>query len=461
MIRAGLLDIAAALGLRIDADDPHLAEVEIAGVSIDSRQLLPGNLFVAITGARVDGHDYLAAAQAAGASAALVSRPVASDLPQLQVADTAAALADIARRWRLCCPARVVGITGSCGKTTVKHLTSQILTLAGPCHTSAGNLNNEIGLPLSVCALPDSARFAVFEMGAGKPDDIAVLANIAHPDVALVNNVAAAHLERLHSLDGVASTKGALYSMLPDSGIAVINADDAYADYFAGLCGHRTIYRFALDHPADIQGQVLATSVERQRLAIRTPLGAFAVELPLPGRHNARNALAACALALAAGAELADLAAGLATASTTPGRLQTLHLANGVTLIDDSYNANPGSMQAAIDTLAQAPGQRWLVLGDMRELGADSARLHHEVGAYARSRGIEQLFAVGSESLHTCAGYGAGAEHFADQASLIARLQAALTADSTCLIKGSRGSAMDRVVRALGAIQDGGSDHVA
>lgn len=455
MIHACLSDLAAAFGLRI-----HGADAEIAGVSIDSRAVQAGNLFVAIAGERVDGHNFLEAAKAAGASAALVSHPVAVDLPQLVVRDTQTALGDIARRWRLCCDARVVGLTGSNGKTTVKALTHEILSRAGSCHSTQGNLNNELGLPLTLCALPDDTRFAVLEMGSGKLGDIEYLANIAHADVALVNNIAPAHLERMLSLQGIAMTKGAIYSALSEQGIAVINAEDEFAEYFTGLAGDRQIYRFGLTDRADIRGHVLSEGA-KQQLRIETPLGTIEVALALPGRHNALNALAACALALGAGASLAHVAEGLTAAKPVSGRLKLRSLTNGAQLIDDSYNANPGSVRAAIDTLSTLPGQHWLVLGDMAELGNDSESLHSDVGAYAKARGIHRLLAVGPRSLATCRGFGASAEHFSTQSELIEALRGSVSAGITVLIKGSRSSAMDNIVRALADTECGDTNHVA
>jgi UDP-N-acetylmuramoyl-tripeptide--D-alanyl-D-alanine ligase len=456
MIHACLSDLAAAFGLRLNG-----ADAEIAGVSTDTRSLKAGNLYVALKGERVDGHDFVAAAKAAGASAALVEHAVGVDLPQLAVRHTEVALGDIARRWRLCCAARVVGITGSNGKTTVKSLTHEILSRAGTCHTTQGNLNNEVGLPLTLCALPDDYRYAVIEMGAGKPGDIEYLANIAHPDVALVNNVAPAHLERMLSVQGVAATKGAIYTTLSDQGIAVINAEDAFASYFVGLAGARRIFRFGLVDAADIRGRVISATGTSQRLAITTPLGDIEVQLPLPGLHNARNALAATALALGAGAALSHVQSGLEAATAVNGRLKQHRLANGATVIDDSYNANPGSIRAAIDTLADIGGERWLVLGDIAELGSDSATLHHGVGAYARERGIDRLLAVGPRSLDTCKGYGDRAEHFPNQAALIETLQGGLGVGITVLIKGSRSSAMDRVVSGLLGAASGDKTHAA
>lgn len=455
MINASIADLAAALNARlIGAGDK-----EIAGVAVDSRKLQAGNLFVALRGERVDGHDFVDAARAAGAAAALVERVVPSALPQLLVKDATLALGELARRWRLCCAARVVAITGSNGKTTVKNLTAAILSTEASCHATQGNLNNEIGLPLSLAALPEDARYAVLEMGAGKPGDIASLAAIAFADVALVNNIAPAHLERMLSLEGIAETKGAIYSALPETGIAVINREDAFAEYFIRLAGNRRVLGFAIDRPAEVRGHILESAAST-RLQIDTPLGTIEVRLALAGRHNAMNALAATAAALAAGANLHQVQVGLESVSAASGRLCSERLACGLTLIDDSYNANPGSTRAAIEVLAGLPAPRSLVLGDMRELGPRSAELHAAIGSHAAAAGIDALYTVGSASEHAARAFGAGARHFPDQASLIAVLRTTLSGGSV-LVKGSRGSMMEHVVGALRALDNGGSTHAA
>ncbi len=456
MIAMRLSELAAAIGARLVG-----ADREFAGVVADSRKLEAGQLFVALRGERVDGHDFVADVAARGAAAAVVERELDVSASQLVVANAERALAEIARVWRARCRATVVGITGSNGKTTLKTLTHSILSRAGRCHVNPGNLNNEIGLPLSLCALPTDADFAVCEMGAGKPGDIAYLARIALPRISIVNNVGAAHLERMGSLRGVAETKGAIYAALPSDGIAVINAEDAFADYFRGLAGKRAQMSFALDRTADVRGQILASEPSSQRIVIDTAAGSITVTLPLPGRHNALNALAATALALAAGASLDHVRLGLETATAVGGRLVRKPLANGATLIDDSYNANPASMRAAIDTLRAQPSPRWLVVGDMKELGPDAAELHRGIGAYARERGIERFYAVGELSRHACAGYGAGAHHFETQQDLIAALRADLVAGVTLLTKGSRSSAMDRVANAISSHAESGGSHAA
>lgn len=426
------------------------SDAEITGVAIDTRKLQPGDLFVAIKGERADGHDYLDAAAARGAVAALVTRKVDSELPQVLVNDAELALGDLASAVRAQRDVRVVGITGSNGKTTVKTLVASILSRHGRTHVSAGNFNNELGLPLSLLSMPRDTEYAVFEMGAGKPGDIAYLAAIARPDIGLVTLIAPAHLARMGSIEGVAETKGALYQALPADGIAIINADDAFASFFGGLAGARRQLRFGLEQPADVGADIIEQRVDGSRFVLSTPHGDAEVALPLPGRHNIANALAATAVALALEVPLETIVAGLEQVPGVAGRLRRETMEGGWTLIDDSYNANPSSMAAAIDTLLLAGGERWLVLGDMAELGTDARALHAGIGERARERGVDRLFAVGPLGVATVEAFGAGGEHFDDKATLIAALQAQLHAGVTCLVKGSRSAGMEQVVAALG-----------
>ena len=425
-------------------------DVPLRGVSTDTRQLAPGMLFVAIRGERVDGHDFLAQASAAGAAGALVERRVPdAQLPQVQVADTLAALGDLASAVRARSSVQVVGITGSSGKTTVKNLCAAILEGVASTHATAGNQNNEIGLPLSLLNMRDDARYAVLEMGAGKPGDIAYLAGIARPHVALVNNVAPAHLERLGSIEGVAETKGAIYAALPADGIAVINAEDAFAGYFAAQAGTRSVLQFGLAADADVRAGDVHSDLAGSRFELITPAGRAAVMLPLPGLHNVRNALAAAALAHALEVAPPQIAVGLARAGAVHGRLARRAMPGGWTLIDDSYNANPGSVAAAIETLALAGGETWLVLGDLAELGPAASALLAELGRKARTAGITRLWTVGRLSAEASRAFGHAARHFDDQAALAAALRAELHAGVTCLVKGSRSAAMERVIDRL------------
>jgi UDP-N-acetylmuramoyl-tripeptide--D-alanyl-D-alanine ligase len=296
--------------------------------------------------------------------------------------------------------------------------------------------------------MPEDAEYAVLEMGAGKPGDIAYLAAIARPEIGLVNNIAPAHLERMGTVEGIAETKGALYAALPPHGVAVINADDAFAGLFATLAGTRRTLHFGIDHAADVRGEILESGAH-MRFALSLPGARAEVVLPLSGRHNVMNALAAAAIALALDVPVATIQRGLETAQPVKGRLQRHSLPGGWTLIDDSYNANPASTEAAIAAVAAEPGEAWLVLGDMRELGPQAPVLHARIGGVARAAGISRLYAVGGLAAAAAGTFGSKARYFANQSELIAALSADVHPGVSVLVKGSRGSAMDRVVRAL------------
>lgn len=438
----------------------------IHAVGVDTRTLMPGALYLALRGEAHDGHDFCARARAAGAHALLVERDVDEALPRLVCADTRIALGQIAAHLAQARATRLVAITGSNGKTTTRTLTRAILAQSDPeVWSNAGNRNNEIGLPLAVIDQPENARLAVYEMGAGAPGDIAYLAAIARPDIALVTNVAPAHLERMGSLLGIADTKAAIYDALPADGIAVINADDAFAPYFRERAGARRVLDFALDASAQVTASAVQPHQDGSRFVLQSPWGAAEVTVPLPGRHQVGNALAAAAVALSAGASLDDVVVGLAAAPGVPGRLQTVTLGDGTVVLDDSYNANPGSVAAAIQTLvAQAHrsgAQAWVALGDMRELGPGAAVLHAEVGQRARDAGVARLLTVGEMSRHAAHAFGPGGEHFVDQTALIERLKARSAGPVLLLVKGSRGSRMDRVVDALAGTGTEGEEHAA
>jgi UDP-N-acetylmuramoyl-tripeptide--D-alanyl-D-alanine ligase len=450
----------------------HGADTRVRGVFTDTRAPVLGALFVAIKGERFDAHEFVVAAKQAGAAAVMVAHRVEVDLPQIVVADTTLALGDLASAVRAQRRARVVGITGSNGKTSVKTLVASILALHGKTHVNAGNFNNEIGLPRSLLALPEEADYAVLEMGAGKPGDIAYLAAIARPEIGLVNNIAPAHLERMGTLEGIAETKGALYTSLPAHGTAIVNADDAFATMFIGLAGARRVLRFGLERTADVRAEMGAPAASQFTLI--TPSGNVEVAMPRAGHHNLRNALAAAAIAHALDVPMETIKRGLETAPAVAGRMTRHAMAAGWTLIDDSYNANPGSTAAAIEVLAAEPGEAWLVLGDMRELGAQAEALHAQIGALARERGIACLYTVGELAAAAARAFGKNARQFVDQRALVAALQADLLAANVfagvrVLVKGSRGSAMDRVVRALlddangagNSGNGGGARHVA
>ncbi|WOS40206.1 UDP-N-acetylmuramoyl-tripeptide--D-alanyl-D-alanine ligase [Xanthomonas rydalmerensis] len=493
MKRLPLSMIAHWAGAELHGDD-----VAIDAISHDTRSLAAGSLYVALRGERFDGHAFAADAAARGASALLVERVQPQiELPQIVAADTQLALARIAAGMQRGRATRVAAITGSNGKTSVKALLLAILQHAcridgGSVYANPGNRNNEIGLPLAVIEAPDDADYAIYEMGAGKPGDIAYLADIAPPQVSLVNNIAAAHLERMGSLLGVAQTKGAIYTALRADGTAVVNADDAFGLWFEQRLpmgeARPQVLRFGLQPGAEVGAAQIRMAADRTQFVLTTPRGDVEATLPLPGRHNLQNALAAAALALALDVAPARIAAGLAQVQPVPGRQITHTLPNGAVLIDDSYNANPGSLAAAIDALAAAGGERWLVLGDMRELGAGAEALHASGGRRARDAGLTRLYALGPLSAHAAQAFGENGRVFDSHAALIEALQRDLAAvagtreqqdqeqevkhmhentgapsvgapsrdlgpgsrvPATLLVKGSRGSAMDTVVRAL------------
>ena len=434
----------------------------IDAVATDTRALPQGRaaLFVALKGENFDGHDHVAAAAAGGCVAALVSCEVDVAIPQVVVADSERALGELAAAVQRERTTNVLAITGSNGKTSVKTLLLSILDQAGGAYANPGNRNNEIGLPLAVLDAPDDARFAVYEMGAGKPGDIAYLTAIARPDVALVNNIAPAHLERMGSLLGVADTKAAIYDALPADGTAIINADDAFAPYFIERAHGRRIVRVGLEASADISARDIRADGDGSRFVLATPRGEVEVALPMPGRHNVRNALAAAAMALGAGATLEQARNGLNAVQPVAGRLVSHRLRCGAVLVDDSYNANPGSLDAAIDTLASSGDDAWLVLGDMRELGADEIALHAQAGARAKAAGIARLYTLGALSQAAADAFGDGARGFASHAQLAETLSVELRDGVRVLVKGSRGSAMDRIVKALLA-SDAAADKAA
>ena len=424
----------------------------VDAVATDTRTL-PGTgapLFVALKGENFDGHAHVAQAVSGGCVAVLVSRETDADVSQVIVDDTRRALAALATAVQGARgDARVVAITGSNGKTSVKTLTEAVLAQAGKTYATPGNRNNEIGMPLAVLDAPEDARFSIYEMGTGAPGDIAYLTAIAAPDVGLVNNVAPAHLERMGSLLEIANTKAAVYDDLRDGGIAVVNADDSFAPYFVQRAGAHKVVRFGLDHGADVSARDIALANDGSRFLLVTPKGEAAVELAMPGRHNVRNALAAAAIGHALGMDLPQIAAGLNAARPVKGRQMAHVLHNGAVLVDDSYNANPGSLTAAIDTLAASGAEAWLVLGDMRELGADEIALHAQVGAQAKAAGIARLYTLGPLSVHAAQAFGEGAREFASHEALAETLAQELGAGTRVLVKGSRGSAMDRIVGAL------------
>jgi UDP-N-acetylmuramoyl-tripeptide--D-alanyl-D-alanine ligase len=434
------------------------ADAVFEGVTIDSRAIRGGELFVALRGARQDGHAFVAQAQASGAAAALVSQWCDGGLPQLRVDDTLSGLQRLSAHWRSRFDMPVVAVTGSNGKTTTKQMLAAIFEARGPVLATRGNLNNHIGVPLTLLGLRAEHRTAVIEMGANHAGEIASLAALARPDVGVITQAGDAHLEGFGSRDGVARAKGELFAAL-DGGVAVINADDPYAALWRGLASKASQLHFGIDADCDVQAQQIEPLADGagSRFTLRTPGGAAAVRLSLPGRHSVMNALAAAACGVALGLDVDEIARRLADVEPAQGRLSDKRTPQGARVIDDSYNANPGSLRAAIELLSQLPGRRCLVLGDMAELGADAAELHREAGRRARAMGVDHLYTLGSLAAQAAEGFGADAEAFDDIGALQAALQARLDADTVVLVKGSRSARMERVVAALAGSVDGGA----
>lgn len=442
MIEGRLSWLAGATGLVLRGEDALFR-----GVSIDTRTLQPGQLFVAVRGQRFDGHAFVDAARAAGAAAVVVERPTGSSAPELVATDSARALATIAALWRAAMPAEVVAVTGSNGKTTVKQMLAAILEGMGPTLATHGNLNNEYGVPLTLCRLDRTIRYAVIEMGAAKRGDIAFLADLARPVVGVVTNARAAHLDGFGDIDGVALGKGELFPALPLDGTAVVNADDVRQSVWRELAGGRRVIDFGVQQPARVTGHRSASCAP---CSIQVDGKTITVDLPVPGLHGLANALAATAAALALGVPLPCIAAGLERFVPPEGRLGRRQAACGATVLDDTYNANPASLQAAVEVLTGMPGQPWVALGAMAELGQDAALLHREAGALLRQLGVRRLYVLGPQRRDVLSGFGQrGGRAFDCLDDLTAALEQDLTAGVNLLVKGSRLARMERVVRHL------------
>ena len=452
MITGTLQEIARILRGELSGEDRSFL-----GVSTDSRSLEAGQLFVALTGPNFDAHDFLPAAAEKGAAGAVVSAARNGDLPRVRVPDTLRALGALAAQWRSRFDPVVVGVTGSAGKTTVKEMIAAILSRSGPTLVTRGNLNNEIGVPLTLFRMSASHQGAVIEMGANHAGEIGRLADMARPGIGVITLAGAAHLEGFGSVEGVARAKAELYEALPGDGTAVINADDCYARLWREIAAPRSIVTFGLGPGADFTARDITRAAEGEtgtKFRLVCPAGEADVSLGLPGLHNVMNALAAAAAAVSAGATLDDVAAGLGTTQTVPGRMQLCDGVAGCRIIDDTYNANPGSVRAALDYLTDLEGTPWAILGDMGELGGQASRLHREVGEYAKSVGVERLFVLGPLSRMVADGFGPGAECFTDVSSLLSAVRPALAGHVNLLVKGSRSMGMERVVQGLVATDE-------
>lgn len=442
-----LSTIAQAVNGRLFGDD-----ATINGVSIDTRTLSAGNLYLAIKGRQFDGHDFIDKAQTAGASALLVSQTVDSNLPQIVVEDTHLALAELAGYWRSQLAVKIAGVTGSNGKTTVKEMIAAIFATQGPTLATQGNLNNDIGVPLTLLKLTPEHRYAVIEMGANHPGEIAYTSRYAQADVSVINNVGSAHIEGFGSIEGVAKTKGEIVENLAEDGVAVLNRDDNFYPFWRHLAGNRRSVSFGFNDTADVRAEAIDSRLDGDRFITGFQLTVGSdradIALGLAGEHNIKNALAAAAVSLQFGIGLRDIKRGLENVKPVTGRMQPLRGRLGNIVIDDTYNANPSSLKAALASLS-GTGNAWLALGAFGELGPDSATMHRDMGQLIKNLGVERLFAVGADARHTVEAFGDGGEFFETQEQLIQALQQALTGRETLLVKGSRSRKMENVVAAL------------
>lgn len=432
-------------------------DAEFTSVGTDSRNVSKGQLFVALKGDHFDGHNYAAQAMMQGAAAVLICKPDLTVEPAIVVDDTYLALGALAAYWREKFAIPLIALTGSNGKTTVKEMIISILAVkAGgmeKIHATVGNLNNHIGLPLTLLKLRNTHQYSVLEMGMNHLGEIDYLTRIAKPTVALINNAGTAHIGEVGSRDNIAKAKGEIFAGLSDGGVAVINVDDDYATYWKSLNSDKKIVTFGLK-PVDSSQQVDVSATYEvinglSILNLTTPQGDMHIQLNILGTHNISNALAASAVAVALGISNADIARGLESFYGVKGRLQRKTGLHQSILIDDTYNANPDSMKAAIDVLAQQAGEKILVLGDMGELGTEAKRLHKEIGAYAKTAGLTKLYCLGELSLEMGRGFGEGAQNYATPTAIVENIKPLLNADTTVLIKGSRFMKMERVVDLL------------
>jgi UDP-N-acetylmuramoyl-tripeptide--D-alanyl-D-alanine ligase len=434
----------------------HGEPVRFSSVSTDSRAIEAGALFIALRGERFDGHDFIDAARGRGAAAAMVAEDAASGitdpgLPLLLVDDTKLGLGRLAARWRSGFSLPLIAVAGSNGKTTVKEMIAAVLRAhygAEATLATQGNLNNDIGLPLTLLRLRGTHRAAVIEVGMNHPGETDYLAGIAQPTVALVNNAQREHQEFMTDVEEVAREHGALFTALGEDGIAVINADDAHADYWRGLVRPQQVRDFGIGSGAAVTGRY-ALSGFGSDIVLSAPEGSVTLRLQVAGLHNVRNAVAAAAAATAAGASLAAVVQGLSDFTAVKGRLQIKQGRNGAVIIDDTYNANPDSVRAAIEVLREIPGRRILVLGDMGEVGEQGAAFHREIGRYAAESGIDELLAIGDLAAHAFAEFAEGGIWYAQLDGLLDDLKQKALAGTTILVKGSRFMRMERAIDAL------------
>jgi len=428
-------------------------DLAVSAVSIDTRTLAKADLYIAIKGANFDGHRFIDKAELAGASAVLVEHKCDTELPQIVVEDAHLALAELAGAWKNQAQVKTVAVTGSNGKTTVKEMIATILNVNASVWFTQGNFNNDIGVPLTLLKLQQEHEFAVIEMGANHSGEIAYSSCYAQADVAVITNVGAAHIEGFGSLEGVAKAKGEIISGLSSHGVAILNRDDEFYDLWTEIADNRKIISFGVHESADVRAKEIKPKVENGEFAsqfvLSTVAGEVVIKLGLAGHHNVINALAAAASCLALGIELQQIKQGLERIQPVVGRLQPLVGKKGNLIIDDTYNANPSSVKAALDVLMQCEGEPWFVMGALAELGIDSVKEHQQLGELIKSKNVAQLLTIGSDAESTSHSFGRGATFFDSQAELIAYLETELKGDEAVLIKGSRSQKMERVVEAI------------
>ncbi len=426
------------------------AQLYIGSVVTDSRHIMPGCLFVALKGPKFDGHDFVERALELGAAAAMVETPIACDLPQLVCPDTRLALGLLAGAHRQAWQGPVVAVTGNSGKTTVKEMCAALLAPLGEVLATQGNLNNDFGAPLTLLRLQPNHQVAVIELGANHLGEIAWTAPLANPDVAIITNVTGAHVGEFGGMGQIAQAKSELLAGLGDQGTAIVNRDDVYYAFWAARAAPRSVVSFGFHPQAEVSASALSCDPQgRYAFTLMHHGRALGrVRLPLLGKHNVSNALAAAAAALTLGVSDAQIVARLEALTALTGRLTVVPGVRGLTLLDDTYNANPGAVKAALDTLASCPAPRWCALGAMGELGDDSAMLHAEVGRYAAELGIDEFFTLGDAARAASEAFGRGL-HFNDHEALTRHVTNTLPPDTTLLVKGSRSAGMENVVNAL------------
>ena len=447
MISMSLSKAATAMNANLIGEDTNFT-----GCNTDTRTIKQGNLFIALSGDNFDGHDFVAKAEESNAAALLLEKEVTHTKPILQVENTRRAMGLLAKSWREELSIPLVAITGSNGKTTVKEMVSSILAGIAEVHATAGNYNNDIGVPLTLFGLDRNHQYAVIEMGANHPGEIEWLSSIAQPNVAVITQCAPSHLEGFGSIEGVAKAKAEIYSGLQSNGTAIINADDDYADYWKETCKHLNQFSFGISNQsANVTAKNILALTEQNAIQFELHCSDESIEimLPLSGEHNVMNALAAAACCLSLDVSLQIIKAGLEKMTAVKGRLQVKTGKHGSRIIDDTYNANPKSLNAAINVLNKYSGSRYLILGDMGELGESAIEHHIEAGKLARSAGIDGLFCIGELSLNTKQSFGEGAVHFDSYEELEKTLLDLLANNATLLVKGSRYMQMDRVVNML------------